>query len=43
MAINKGAEPFLLRGGETGVLLVHGFSGCPSEVRLLGDYLQRNG
>ena len=39
MAIMKGAEPFLLPGGERGVLLVHGFTGSPSEMRLLGNYL----
>jgi carboxylesterase len=37
----KGAEPFLLPGGEHGVLLVHGFTGSPSEMRLLGEYLNR--
>ncbi|MCE5285414.1 MAG: alpha/beta fold hydrolase [Pelosinus sp.] len=41
MAIMKGAEPFLLPGGEDGVLLVHGFTGSPSEMRLLGEYLNR--
>jgi carboxylesterase len=37
----KGAEPFLLPGGEHGVLLVHGFTGSPSEMRLLGAYLNK--
>jgi carboxylesterase len=37
----KGAEPFLLPGSEHGVLLVHGFTGSPSEMRLLGEYLNQ--
>lgn len=43
MAIQTGAEPFLLHGGTKGVLLVHGFTGSPSEMRLLGDYLHQLG
>jgi carboxylesterase len=39
LAIMKGAEPFLLPGGEHGVILVHGFTGSPSEMRLLGYHL----
>ncbi|XEQ94171.1 Carboxylesterase [Sporomusa carbonis] len=38
-----GAEPFFLPGGEKGVLLVHGFTGSPSEMRLLGEYLNNLG
>ena len=30
--IEKGAEPFFLRGSHKGVLLVHGFTGSPSEM-----------
>ena len=41
--ILPGAEPFLLPGGPHGVLLVHGFTGSPSEMRLLGRYLQQQG
>jgi carboxylesterase len=33
------AEPFLLPAGETGVLLLHGFTGSPFEMREMGDYL----
>lgn len=43
MAIQTGAEPFLLPGGTKGVLLIHGFTGSPSEMRLLGDYLHQLG
>jgi carboxylesterase len=32
-------SPFLLEGGSTGVLLLHGFTGSPPEMRLVGDYL----
>ena len=35
--------PFFLEGGPTGVLLLHGFTGAPPEMRLLGDYLNRQG
>ena len=41
--IIKGAEPFFLMGGETGVLLIHGFSGIPAEMYLLGKSLQDAG
>ena len=43
MAVIKGAEPFLLPGGKRGVLLTHGFTGSPSEMRLLGQCLQARG
>ena len=39
----KGAEPFLLKGDSRGVLLVHGFTGSPGEMRLLGESLARLG
>ncbi len=37
------AEPFFLLGGSTGCLLVHGFTGTPKEMRLLGEYLNKQG
>lgn len=43
MAIIQGAEPFFFPGGEQGVLLVHGFTGSPSEMRLLGEFLHKRG
>lgn len=43
MALMPGAEPFFLQGGEKGVLLVHGFTGAPSEMRLAGEYLNKMG
>lgn len=38
--IMSGAEPFLFKGGSRGVLLIHGFTGTPAEMRLLGEFLQ---
>ena len=35
----EGAEPFLLPGGRHGALLIHGFTGLPAELRLMGAYL----
>ncbi|MBN1978181.1 MAG: alpha/beta fold hydrolase [Anaerolineae bacterium] len=34
---------FFLEGGDTGVLLVHGFPGSTTDVRLLGTYLHERG
>lgn len=38
-----GAEPFLLQGGRTGCLLLHGFTGTPFEMRMLGYDLNQAG
>lgn len=38
-----GAEPFALAGDKAGVLLLHGFSGSCSEVRVLGERLHAAG
>lgn len=35
--------PFCLPGGPTGILLVHGFTGSPTEMRRVGDYLHAAG
>ncbi len=43
MAILKGAEPFILPGGEKGILAVHGFTGSPSEMRPLAEFLHKTG
>lgn len=37
------AEPFLFTAGKTGCVLVHGFTGAPKEMRLMGEALQRKG
>lgn len=37
-------EPFFFPGEkETGVLLIHGFTGTPKEMRWMGEYLNRRG
>jgi len=36
-------DPFKLPGGPAGVLLIHGFTGAPPEMRYLGDYLHDRG
>jgi carboxylesterase len=36
-------SPFILAGGDVGVLLVHGFTGSPAELRPLGRYLNERG
>lgn len=41
--ILPGAEPFFLPGGPKGVLLIHGFTGLPAELLLMGQYLHRKG
>ncbi|MBR1646564.1 MAG: alpha/beta fold hydrolase [Selenomonadaceae bacterium] len=38
-----GGESFFLSGNKTGVLLIHGFTGLPAEMRLLGENLNRAG
>jgi carboxylesterase len=37
------AEPFLFTGDQTGILLVHGFTGAPKEMRTMGEYLADHG
>jgi carboxylesterase len=41
--IMSGAEPFLFPGGKTGCLLIHGYTGTPREMRLLGAHLAGEG
>ncbi len=44
MKIIEGAEEFLLEGtNKKGVLLIHGYTGTPAEMRLLGDHLHQEG
>ena len=40
---NVRTKEFFYRGNRTGVLLIHGFTGTPSEMRYLGDYLGDQG
>lgn len=37
------AEPFYFPGGETGCLVVHGFTGTPKEMRWMGEHLAGEG
>lgn len=43
LTVLEGAEEFELGDGPVGVLLVHGFTGSPQGLRLLGEYLADNG
>jgi carboxylesterase len=36
-------EPFFFPGSRTGVLLIHGFTGTPKEMRWMGEYLNKQG
>ena len=42
-AIKPGAEPIFIPGGETGCLVLHGFTSSPQEVRWLGEHLAESG
>lgn len=39
----EGADGFTLEGGRTGALLVHGFTGSPQGMRLMGEHLNAAG
>jgi len=39
----KGGEPFFFPGGQTGCLLIHGFTGTPKEMRWMGEHLADQG
>lgn len=41
--VQRSPEPFFYMGGKTGILLVHGFTGTPSELRPMGDYFKERG
>ncbi len=41
--IQNHAEPFLMKGGPVGCLLLHGFTGSPFEMRMLGVSLAEEG
>jgi carboxylesterase len=43
VTVMQGAEPYLMPGGKRGVLLIHGFTGSPSEMRLMGEFLNTQG
>ncbi len=41
--LQKHANEFLLNGNEIGIMLIHGVTGIPEEMRLLGEYLNKKG
>lgn len=43
MSILPGAEPFFHDGGSVGVVLSHGFTGCPQSMRLWAEHLAAAG
>lgn len=43
MPLLPGAEPFSAAGGPVGVLLCHGFTGCPQSLRPWAEYLAAAG
>ena len=40
---SKYAKEFYFKGNNTGVLLIHGFTGTPYEMRFLGEFLRSKG
>lgn len=40
---HRNAQPFYFKGNSIGCLLIHSFTGCPAEMRLLGEKLKDNG
>lgn len=42
-AMRAECAPFKLEGGPTGVLLVHGFTGSPADMRPMGEFLHAQG
>lgn len=41
--IIQGGEPFLFIGNKVGILLIHGFTGAPKEMRWMGEYFRDRG
>lgn len=41
--IVQGAEPFYFEGNETGILVIHGFTGSPHSMRYLGERYRDEG
>jgi carboxylesterase len=42
-AVIPSAEPFLFQGDQIGILLVHGFTGAPKEMRSMGEFFAARG
>lgn len=43
MIYKKGGVPFLFKGGDDGILFVHGFTGSPDQLKPMAYYLNREG
>ena len=41
MTVIEGAEQYFWQDGKKGVLLIHGYTGSPAELKLLGEYLNK--
>lgn len=41
--LHENAKEFYFPGNQVGILLIHGFTGSPSEMRYLGEYLKDKG
>lgn len=41
--IQRSPDPFYYQGEKTGILLIHGFTGSPSEMRPMGEYFRSKG
>ncbi len=41
--VKRSPDPFYYSGGKTGILLIHGFTGTPSELRPMGQYFMERG
>lgn len=41
--VRRSPEPFFYSGGDIGLLLVHGFTGSPAELRPMGEYFRKQG
>lgn len=41
--IQRSPEPFFYPGGKTGILIIHGFTGTPSELRPMGQFFKDQG
>lgn len=41
--MTRSPNPFFYLGDETGILLIHGFTGSPSELRPMGHFLREQG
>jgi carboxylesterase len=43
MIIQNEGEPFFIKGGKTGCILIHGTTGTPKEMRWFGEHLASDG